>query len=99
MSEDLTPDAATLPNSLNLRRRFANNRHSQTRQPSSMMVFKNPENLFGNLVHRTVAIDRDHPARALVIIRHGSSLLLVSLQTGLNHFQPVVIAGHQLGPV
>src|SRR6202035_3316033 len=64
-----------------------------------MMVLKNPENLPCNFVHRPVAIHRDQPSRALVIIGYGSGLLLVSRQTGLNHFQPVVIAGYQLRPV
>src|ERR1019366_8856248 len=63
------------------------------------MVLENPENLLRNLVHRQIAVHRDQSSRALVVIRHGTSLLLVGRQTGLNHFQPVVIAGHQLRPV
>ena len=36
---------------------------------------------------------------ALVIVRHRTSLLLICRESGLNYFQPVVIAGHQLRPV
>src|ERR1700758_1569503 len=64
-----------------------------------MMIFKNPENLLRDLIHREIAVHRHQPSRALIIIRYWGSLLLISRQTGLNHFQPVVIAGHQLRPV
>jgi hypothetical protein len=42
-----------------------------------VMVLKNPENLPGDFVHRQVAIHRNQPARALVVIRHRRSLLLI----------------------
>src|ERR1700747_2052219 len=64
-----------------------------------MMIFKNPENLLRDLVHREIAVHRHQPSRALIIVRYGGSLLLISRQTRLNHFQPIVIAGYQLRPV
>src|ERR1700678_473238 len=64
-----------------------------------VMILKNLENLLRALVDRPISIHRDEPASTLVIIGHRTSLLLVGRQTGLNHFQPVVIAGHQLRPV
>jgi len=63
------------------------------------MVLDNPENLLGNLVHRQIALHRDQPSRALVVIHYRSSLLPVSRQSRLKHFEPVVIAGYQLRPV
>src|SRR6202035_2722448 len=64
-----------------------------------VMVLKNLENILCDLVHRLIAVDRDQPSGAPVILRYRGSLLLVGRQTGRNHFQPVVIAGHQPGPV
>src|ERR1700683_4656120 len=75
------------------------NQNPSDRGRSRVMFLDNPENLRRNFVHRPVATDRIQPSRALIIIGHGSGLLLVSRQTGLNHFQPVVIAGYQLRPV
>src|ERR1700733_11557309 len=63
------------------------------------MVLENPENLLRNLVHRQIAVHRDQPSRALVVIHYRSSLLPVSRQPRLKHFEPVVIAGYQLRPV
>src|SRR5580658_8319782 len=65
----------------------------------SVMVVNNPENLFRDLVHRTVAVHGDQSPGAMVVIRNRSSLLLVGRQTRFNHFQPIVIAGHQLRSV
>ena len=60
------------------------------------MIFQYPEYLRRDLIHRPIAIHRNQSARALVILSHGKSLLLVSRQTRLNYLQPIVIAGHQL---
>ena len=60
------------------------------------MVFQHPENLLRNLVHRSVAVNWDQPARPLIVLNHGTSLLLIRREPWLNYFQPVVIAGHQL---
>jgi hypothetical protein len=65
----------------------------------SVMIFQYPENLRRHLIHRQVAIHRDQPPGALVIVRHRTSLLLKSRDSWLNYFQPVVIAGYQLGTV
>src|SRR5271154_1059175 len=64
-----------------------------------MMIFQYPENLVRDVVHRQIAVHRDQPARALVVVRDRTSLLLVCRESWLNHFQPVVVAGHQLRPV
>src|SRR5579864_4011170 len=66
--------------------------------PLSVMIFQYPENLFRDGVHRQISIHRDQSARALVIVRDRTSLLLVCRESGLNYFQPVVVAGHQLLP-
>ena len=63
------------------------------------MIFQNPVNLLGHIVHWKIAVDRDQPARLLVVIRHRPSLLLKRRESWLNDFQPVIIAGYQLGPV
>src|SRR5579871_6128974 len=60
------------------------------------MIFDNAEDLFRDLIHRQIAVDRDQAASPLVIIRYGTSLLLVSRQTRLNYFQPIIVAGFQL---
>jgi hypothetical protein len=62
------------------------------------MIFQDPENLFRDGVHREISIHRDKSARALVVVRYRTRLLLVCRESGLNYFQPVVIAGHQLLP-
>src|SRR5579863_2665778 len=66
---------------------------------SGVMIFQYPENLRRHLIHWQVAIHRDQAAGALVIVRHRTSLLLKCRESWLNYFQPVVIAGYQLGPV
>ena len=63
------------------------------------MIFKDAENLLRYIIHGLIAIHRNQPSGALIVIRYRTSLLLVGRQTGLNHFQPVVIAGYQLRPV
>ena len=63
------------------------------------MIFQNPVNLLGHIVHRKIAVDRDQPARVLVVIRYRPGLLLKRRESWLNDFQPVIIAGYQLGPV
>src|SRR5579863_4840435 len=63
------------------------------------MIFQYPKNLVRDVVHGQIAVHRDQPARALVVVRYRTSLLLVCRESWLNHFQPVVIAGHQLGRV
>jgi hypothetical protein len=62
------------------------------------MIFQNPENLVRDIVHGQISIDRDQPARTLVVVCYRTSLLLICRESGLNDFQPVVIAGHQLFP-
>src|ERR1700739_4455265 len=64
-----------------------------------VMIFQYPEDLRRYLIHWQVAIHRDQPPGALVIVRHRTSLLLKGRESWLNYFQPVVIAGYQLGPV
>src|ERR1700682_320940 len=63
------------------------------------MIFEDSENLLSNFVHWQIAVYRDQPSCALVIVSHGTSLLLVSRQSRLNDFQSIVIAGHQLRSV
>src|ERR1017187_4164671 len=64
-----------------------------------VMIFQYPENLFLDIVHRQIPVNRDQPAGSLVVMKSATSLLLVCRESGLNHFQPVVIAGHQLLPI
>src|SRR5580704_8956221 len=59
-------------------------------------VLNNPEDLGGDFVHRTVTIYCVQSACALVVVRYRGSQSLVSRQTGLNYFKPVIIAGDQL---
>jgi len=63
------------------------------------MILKDPENLLRHVIHGQIAVHRNQPAGALIIIRDWPCLLLVSRQSWLNNFQPIVIAGHQLRPV
>ena len=63
------------------------------------MILKNAKNIFRYRVHRPIAIDRNQPPGTLIIISHRPRLFLIRLNAGLNHFEPVVIAGNQLGSV
>jgi hypothetical protein len=65
----------------------------------SVMIFQYPVNLLCDLVYWQISIHRDQSARALIVVRYRTSLLLVCRNSGLNYFQPVVIAGHQLRPI
>src|SRR5579871_6093094 len=64
-----------------------------------VMVFQNPEDLLGDIIHRQIAIHTNQAACALIIIRYGTRLLLKRRKSWLNHFQPVVVAGYQLRPM
>src|SRR6266536_1295051 len=66
---------------------------------SSVMIFQDSVNLFCDAVHRQISINGDQSPGALVVIRYRTSLLLICRESGLNHFQPVVIAGRQLLPI
>src|SRR5215472_19280011 len=66
---------------------------------SRVVIFNDPVNLGRYIVHRLIAIDRDQPTSPLVVVRHRTRLLLECRESGLNDFQPVVIAGNQLGRV
>src|ERR1035441_527414 len=63
-----------------------------------VVIFQNSENLVRDIVHGQISVNRDQSARTLVVVRYRTRLLLVCRESGLNDFQPVVIAGHQLLP-
>src|SRR5438552_18856891 len=71
----------------------------QTMAILSVMILDHPVDLRSNVVHGKIAVHRDQPSLALIVILYRTSLLLVSRQPRLNDFQAVVIAGHQLRPV
>src|SRR5437660_10821573 len=71
----------------------------QTMAILSVMILDHPVDLRSNVVHGRIAVHRDQPSRALLVILYRTSLLVVSRQPRLNDFQAVAIAGHQLRPL
>jgi gluconate kinase len=92
MIEDLTNHAAALPHLLDLRRRFANNRHLS-------VVVDDPKNLARYNVGRQIPIHRFQPALGIVIFRNRTGLVIERIQARANHFFPIVIADNEFRAV
>src|SRR5579863_7668711 len=58
-----------------------------------------PHNAGRHFIHRPVAINRYHPAKLLVVIRHRLGLAFVGCQTLADDFLAVIISDEQLGIV
>src|SRR5581483_10488534 len=98
--QDLADDVPAALHLFNLGLRFTNDRHASISlgRAASVAVDFLYDRL-SDIVQWLVTIDRQHPPKFLIVLRHWLGLALIRIETLANDLCPVIVAGDQPGAI